>query len=343
MSDSLSNVPPSFKPIQHYLKTAAEHDKRDPVVAYYCRLYAMQKGMEIDKKSPESRNFLRLLMGHLEEMKVQLKDNEAIQSELVGQAHVENYAIKLFFYADTEDRKSNFGKNVVKAFYTSSMLFDVLTTFGELPEELEKSRKYAKWKAAYIHNCLKVGATPQPGPQAEAADELGISTDHQFQLPQSSASLIANLPPASNPVTNTANYSSNSASDDAGASRPYFMNQQINKVLPLDPSPGHRNVSLSPFNQPPAHFNEQPSYPQPSSSSSQPPQLTFPHNYIDAPAQPQPAQRHTSATNFQPKHEDFSKAMKFCKFANSALQYEDAPTAILNLTKALNIMKTGSE
>ena len=29
-------LPPQFKPIQHYLKTAAEHDKRDPVVAYYC-------------------------------------------------------------------------------------------------------------------------------------------------------------------------------------------------------------------------------------------------------------------------------------------------------------------
>ena len=29
-------LPQQFKPIQHYLKTASEHDKRDPVVAYYC-------------------------------------------------------------------------------------------------------------------------------------------------------------------------------------------------------------------------------------------------------------------------------------------------------------------
>ena len=33
---ALPPMPPQFKPIQHYLKTAAEHDKRDPVVAYYC-------------------------------------------------------------------------------------------------------------------------------------------------------------------------------------------------------------------------------------------------------------------------------------------------------------------
>ncbi len=33
---AIPSLPPQFKPIQHYLKTATEHDKRDPVVAYYC-------------------------------------------------------------------------------------------------------------------------------------------------------------------------------------------------------------------------------------------------------------------------------------------------------------------
>lgn len=55
----------------------------------------------------------------------------------------------------------------MKSFYTSGMLFDVLTTFGELSEELLQNRKYAKWKAAYIHNCLKNGETPVPGPLEE--------------------------------------------------------------------------------------------------------------------------------------------------------------------------------
>ena len=34
----LPPVPPQLKAIQHYLKTATEHDKRDPVVAYYCKI-----------------------------------------------------------------------------------------------------------------------------------------------------------------------------------------------------------------------------------------------------------------------------------------------------------------
>lgn len=29
-------LPAQLKAIQHHLRTAQEHDKRDPVVAYYC-------------------------------------------------------------------------------------------------------------------------------------------------------------------------------------------------------------------------------------------------------------------------------------------------------------------
>lgn len=54
-------------------------------------------------------------------------------------------------------------RNVVKAFYSAGMVYDVLLTFGELSEEAAQNRKYAKYKAAYIHNCLKSGETPIPG------------------------------------------------------------------------------------------------------------------------------------------------------------------------------------
>lgn len=79
--------------------------------------------------------------------------------------------MKLFLWADKEDRASNFNKNVVKAFYSSGMLFDVLGTFGELTPEVAHHKKYAKWKAAYIHNCLKSGETPIAGPMATGDDE----------------------------------------------------------------------------------------------------------------------------------------------------------------------------
>ena len=92
---------------------------------------------------------------------------------VAAQAYLENYALKLFLYADKQDRASNFGKNVVKAFYTSGIIYDLLQTFGELTEEVLHNRKYAKWKASYIHNCLKNGETPIPGPmQNEDEDNM---------------------------------------------------------------------------------------------------------------------------------------------------------------------------
>ena len=43
-------------------------------------------------------------------MKTVLKGEEALQSEIVGQAHVEEVGLKLFEHADKEDRAARFHK-----------------------------------------------------------------------------------------------------------------------------------------------------------------------------------------------------------------------------------------
>lgn len=55
----------------------------------------------------------------------------------MASAHIENHALKLFNYADSSDRNGTFNKNIVKAFYTSGHLFDVLTNFGEVDENTQ--------------------------------------------------------------------------------------------------------------------------------------------------------------------------------------------------------------
>lgn len=277
------------------MKTAAEHDKRDPVVSYYCRLYAMQKGMEIDRKSPECRQFLVGLMNALEQTKKEHREMDAIQNEIVGQAHLENYALKLFLYADNEDRAARFGKNVVKSFYTAGMLMDVLGTFGPLSEDIEKNRKYAKWKAAYIHNCLKNGETPISGPLAD--DDMNAGDDPISAVPERGNS---------NQVSHSASFGQQNEYPGMPAAAGSWSN-----------------------NQPIAASASDPRYDQSSAARTQ--------------ADWQPAKPPGAGTYAQLKSEDYTKAMKFCKFATSALQYEDAKTAIENLTKALNLLSTGRE
>uniref|UniRef100_A0A3Q2WMC4 Vesicle (multivesicular body) trafficking 1 n=1 Tax=Haplochromis burtoni TaxID=8153 RepID=A0A3Q2WMC4_HAPBU len=251
-------LPVQFRIIQHHLRTAQEHEKRDPVVTYYCRLYAMQTGMKLDSKTPECRKFLVKLMDQLETMKKELSDNESISQEVVGNAHIENYALKLFLYADNEDR----------SFYTSSLLLDVLSVFGELSEENIQHRKYARWKATYIHNCLKNGETPQPGPIGMGEDEeAGPAPGIGFASGPGSA-------PSGPPTTN------------------------------------YNNIHIPPGAHAPANT---------------------------------PAELPPPAGGIQLSPEDFTKAQKYCKYAGSALQYEDVGTAIQNLQKALKLLTTGKE
>lgn len=49
-------------------------------------------------------------MDWLEEAKKNHHDNDAITNDVAAQAHLENYALKLFLYADKQDREQNYSK-----------------------------------------------------------------------------------------------------------------------------------------------------------------------------------------------------------------------------------------
>ncbi|KER22553.1 hypothetical protein X801_08048 [Opisthorchis viverrini] len=183
---SSAQVPENLKSVVKFLKCAEQHDTRDVVVAYFCRLCAFQKGYALDASSPNSKAFLTKLMCKLEEMKASNAANEAFSSETVGLAHLEEHAIKLFQFAYNRDVNADFTnvlhRATVQSFLTAGVLLDVATTLGQPTDELEKMRKYAKWKTLYITNCQKNGEVPIPGPAAASQDsELDI--DFDFKVP----------------------------------------------------------------------------------------------------------------------------------------------------------------
>ncbi|XP_020942934.1 vacuolar protein sorting-associated protein VTA1 homolog [Phacochoerus africanus] len=301
----LPPLPPQFKSIQHHLRTAQEHDKRDPVVAYYCRLYAMQTGMKIDSKTPECRKFLSKLMDQLEALKKQLGDNEAVTQEIVGSAHLENYALKMFLYADNEDRAGRFHKNMIKSFYTASLLIDVITVFGELTDENVKHRKYARWKATYIHNCLKNGETPQAGP-------VGIEEDNDIEENEDAgATSLPTQPPQ--PSSSTYDPGNMPSSSYTGIQIPPGAHAPANTPAEVPHSTGVTSNTIQPT--------------PPGSIPAIDPALFSTVSQGDIRLTP----------------EDFARAQKYCKYAGSALQYEDVSTAVQNLQKALKLLTTGRE
>ncbi|KAH8365621.1 hypothetical protein KR093_002862 [Drosophila rubida] len=309
--------PPSLKSIQHFLKLAQEHDSRDVVIAYWARLYALQVGLKASSQSAEETKLLLAIMNWLEQMKKQHVDNEALTNDIAAQAHIENYALKLFLYADKQDREENFGKNVVKAYYSSGVLYDILLTFGELSEEALHNRKYAKYKAAYIHNCLKNGETPIPGPFPD--DE--------------SADLGGDVAGGSNDNAGAVNPS---PPEETGSESP--PEDVPSAVAPTTPSPPASHITPPTAEEVLNNPNKLPSPPveeeKPGGFEPYVP-TAQPNAAIYTPIVP--------VAGVQITPDQMITAQKYCKYAGSALNYDDVKTAIENLQKALKLLSTGSE
>ncbi|XP_043480040.1 vacuolar protein sorting-associated protein VTA1 homolog isoform X3 [Leptopilina heterotoma] len=294
----LPPIPAPLKGIQHYLKIATEHDQRDPVVSYWCRLYALQTGLKLSTKTSDETNFLMKLMDWLERTKKSLHDNEAITNNVAAQAHLENWALKLFLYADKNDRESNFGKSVIQSFYTAGLLYDVITTFGDLSEEAVQNRKYAKWKAAYIHNCLKNGETPVAGPLKEndEDDDTGSQSDQGISSPSPSTDAFGfpSVPSSSSP--------------NIPPPKPLNIPSENENFIPIEPNP----------------YNPAPTPTNPNNGQQ---------NFNNL----------KTAGGVALSVEQTTKAQKLIKWAGSALNYDDVPTTVLNLQKALHLLTTGQE
>lgn len=291
--------PTSLKQIQHFLKIAQEHDTRDIVVSYWSRLYALQVGLKSSTQQPDETKLLLALMDWLESTKKQSSDNEAITNEVAAQAHMENYALKLFLYADKQDRESNFGKNVVKAFYTCGVLYDVMQAFGELTEEAVHNRKYAKWKAAYIHNCLKNGETPIAGPMADGED----NEEAEWTAPPQPTTV---------------------------SEEPSPTESESQSQLPEEPTP---STSKTPPTAEEVLSN-------PSKLPSPPVDDEKPGGFV--PYVPDQSQQ-VPIGSVHVTPEQMLKAQKYCKYAGSALNYDDVKSAVENLQNALRILTTGQD
>ena len=165
--------------------------------------------------------------------------------------------------------------------------------------------KYAKWKAVEIDRCLKNGITPTPGPPGEQSLE-----------------------------------------DEAtGPAPPVGFNIQPPDPYPgpsyggsSDPPPGPPSSDTSYWDQPPQPSQETKPTPKPRQTAP-PPQATPSYDqYGGGSMAPPPA-----TTRVQLGPHEITSAQKLCRFASSALEYEDVQGAMEYLEKAMRLLKTGKE
>ncbi|GJJ74526.1 vacuolar protein sorting-associated protein VTA1 [Entomortierella parvispora] len=176
MSGLAANVPEGLKNITPFLQRAAQLQERDPIVSYYANYYAAK--LAIGKASKDNRDFVEALLNTLEKQRKDIGENEAISSDLVGYAHIENFAIKIFSRADDEDRAGQGSQKTAKNFVAAANFLELLKVFGDIDSEVEEKIKYAKWRAADIVKAIRDGRqpAPPPGAQKSSASELGLDT-----------------------------------------------------------------------------------------------------------------------------------------------------------------------
>lgn len=319
---ALPDPPVQLKAIQSYMKIASDIERVDPVVAYWVRLYSTETALSIDRDSPECKTFLSALILWLEHFKKEHKGNEAVTNQTVGQAHFENFVVALFDKADSLDRAGTANKNTVRMFFMGAILFEAMAVFGPLTDEINKRAKYAKFKAAYIQKCLKSGQTPKPGP-IEGSDLEGDGA------PSAGEPTNLNYPPVQPPKV-----------PDEPPRRNSLPKPDPFILTPSSPPQARPPVPPTTPNQPPAssYLNE-PGRPVPTTPSSA--NNSFNSSQTTGNRSTIMTTKFT-ATNGAPLNaEDIIKGQKYCKFATSALQYDDIPTAVSNLEKALKLLTTG--
>ncbi|CAO3626921.1 unnamed protein product [Cunninghamella echinulata] len=317
------DIPEELKYLAPYVQRGQELAAREPIVSYFAQYYAVKLAIS---KGPKKKT-----LG---------VDNEVITNDLVGYAHVENFALKVFLSADNEDRSGNASKKTAKTFLASSVFLELLKVFGEVDAEVEGKIKYAKWKAADIMKAIREGRTPIPGAPGENENieqqtelpDLSTTADVDSEgITATSATTLQSQPPPS---------ISDFPSPPANFTEPFSPSPRVvnNEDLHIPPPPtvtsSSSSLSVSPnisttTSVHPVNQNNHSSAISPTLSTSRVPTMV-------ATPTADPSVSSTTVNQQTIGQKEIEAAQKKAKWAISALNYDDVATARLQLLDALN-------
>ena len=158
----MAEVPASLKKIKPYLERGAEIVSRDPVVAYHCRLYALQEAMKLRKELPKAdMGFILGLMDELEKEKAAL-GGEADDAQML----VENFGQDLFKKADDLDRSGQSDLRTGKVSSSPSAALPQCRARGRASNET--------WRCSRRHQPRTLDRAPRPPALNAPATAAGL-------------------------------------------------------------------------------------------------------------------------------------------------------------------------
>jgi len=157
---------PLLKRVQPYLKRAAELDDDQPIIAHYCRVYALET-LVMARQTGESNTELDALMMQTFNVAEACKQRLDLSN---GPATMEAFARAAFENADVADRSGKVDGRIPSQFYIASLFIEALAQFHNrvLPPDLAELSRYAKQRAVHVRECLQRGIDPTPPPPRAA-------------------------------------------------------------------------------------------------------------------------------------------------------------------------------
>ncbi|KAF5730518.1 Hydroxyproline-rich glycoprotein family protein [Tripterygium wilfordii] len=118
-----------------YLQRADELQKHEPLVAYYCRLFGMEKGLRIpqSERTKTTNALLVSLMNQLE------KDKKSLKLSPEDSLHLEGFALNVFAKADKQDHAGRADMSVIHTSVSTFEMIFGISCFGQSsPQRLPK-------------------------------------------------------------------------------------------------------------------------------------------------------------------------------------------------------------
>ncbi|KAH8161780.1 hypothetical protein CIB48_g6465 [Xylaria polymorpha] len=360
--------------ITPFIVRATQLESAKPVISYWCYYWVVQQilSKQLHNTDGECLQFTTTVMDKLEEMKTDQAGNDAVLDDVAGQAYVEQFAQETFDRALRPLKANKVTQQTASTFEAAATFFQLVNIWGQPDPETQEKIKYAKWNAARILKAIKEGKDPNESnpKQEEPKPEETVSpldpNDPEVQLISSSQPQPATVEdvPDDGGVSHVreSGYSLNTAAQVSAPNSPLPPTASVpDPVSPIAPpdvpaqEPGSYfpSVSLAAGQPPlicllPQHLHRPFIPPQQHYTPTQAPPP--PHNYhapytqpvvpkaVPAPPPP-PAQQYGGnsgpAGSYNYDDMAIAQAQKHAKWAISALNFEDVPTAVRELQAAL--------
>ncbi|KAF2084010.1 DUF605-domain-containing protein [Saccharata proteae CBS 121410] len=368
-----SKVPAGLKAadISRFALRATQLENVMPAISYWCEYHIVNQILNkgLHTTDTECMTYTTTLMDKLEQTKEKHSDEDAIHDDVAARAYVEQFALQTFQRADNAVRANKASAQTADTFRAAATFIDLITTWGPLDPDLASKSKFAKYHALRIAKALKSGedpnlSNPSPEPEPFAAEDsapaldpndpevqringtatqgLHATVEDEFAAPAGQdyapeavyTSEAAQHPHDVSPMDIPEERRASAASSVGGGYFPAVPTFTSEIAAPSMPTADDEHMANNTPGAPAAPLDPRDYYQPP------PPPALAP-TAVPPPSAPVPSVNESVALPlgaYKTDEDAVMQAQKHAKWAISALNFEDVPTAVEELRVALRAL-----